>query len=285
MHNFFISAINVFSKIRDEIIILFNTNTSSHLTYCKFANAQLHFYSERCQSANLMIQNEKLWDAEILMRAAVECATRIIFVSIAEEPERSARLYEYLVELAEINDISHSEKAKKFIEGKEGEDSIIMRGLVLNDAEENELRTKWPKNKRKVLIQKWSFTAMVGEISKFNKNGLNLHAYNNFLHGYGLSSHLIHADQTAIGLIWDRNHREQEEYIALTNAHMARLLTDSVGLLAMCWKSIAYALDTRDLNPEVMNSIVSLLNASDIFHSNFATTQTEFYEKYKPNDN
>ena len=271
----------VYSMTRDEIKNVLDHEGVYDEGYRNFALAQLHYYSERCQSLNVLLQKWKLWDSDIVMRAALECATRFIFVSSARKKERPELIYEYSVALNEIADIQRSEKAKQFVDANKDADSLILiGGVILSGEREEELRLRWPKSKRNPIKQKWSFTEIVRKLTEFHEPGLDLRGYKSLLHSYGLSSHLIHADQTAIDVVWDRAHREPAVRIAQERAHYARLATTQTAILFLCWRALVYATGIDSRNQDVVEALVQVEKKAEVFHEEFARTQDAFYDEH-----
>lgn len=276
-------SLAVYSMIRDEIKQVLDQKDTYDEDYRNFAVAQLHYYSDRCQSMNILLQAWKLWDCDIVMRAALECATRFIFVSSADESDRSGLIHEYSVTLNEITDIQRSEKAKQFVVANEDKDSLMLiGGVILPPDREKEIRARWAKSERNRLKQKWSFSEMVNQLTKFNEKGLDLRGYKSLLHSYGLSSHLIHADQTAIGLIWDRGQREPTVRSSMEKAHYARLATTQTSILFLCWRALAYATGRNFMNPDVVKAMLRMDEKAAVFHNEFARTQDDFYKESSP---
>ncbi|SDS64173.1 hypothetical protein SAMN05216271_2372 [Halopseudomonas sabulinigri] len=274
-------SLAVYSMIRDEIKNVLDHESACDKGYRNFALAQLHYYSERCQSLNVLLQEWKLWDSDIIMRAALECATRFIYVSSAREKDRPELIYEYSVALNEIADIQRSEKAKQFVDVNEDIDSLtLIGGVILSAEREEELRVRWPKSKRNPIKQKWSFTEIVRKLAEFSEPGLDLRGYKSLLHSYGLSSHLIHADQTAIDVVWDRAHREPAVKIAQERAHYARLATTQTTMLFLCWRALVYATGVDSRNRNVVEALVQMESKAEVYHEEFARTQDAFYEKH-----
>ena len=173
---------------------------------------------------NILLQNWMLWDSDILFRSALECATRLVFVSVAPPHERSVRIAEYTHLLMEVENIERSDKLRTAARNSaDPATAMLLGGAALDPETEAELRARWPGSKRRVLKQQWSFSEIVRALEKVDDVKLNLTAYGSLLHSYSLSSHLIHADQTAITLMFDRETREPEERILQENAHFARL--------------------------------------------------------------
>jgi hypothetical protein len=272
-------SLAVFSQLRDEISSVISKAKATDPCYCRFALGQMHYYGERCQSLSLLLQDEKLWDGDIIMRSATECATRFIFVSIAEPEERAKRIDEYEIDMAEIDDLQRSEKAKAAMTNSSDPDTaMLLGGVVLSPEDEAELRARWPKAKRAQLKQKWSFSEMVKQLSGFENDAIDLRDYKSLLHGYGLSSHLIHADQTALDVLWDRQRREPHIRKMQEEAHFARLATTQVSMLFLCWRAIVVATGFDSKNPELIKCLLAMQASADVFHRAFAESQAPLYK-------
>jgi hypothetical protein len=271
-------SVAAFSLLRDEISDVISESKATEARYSRFASGQMHYYSERCQTLNLLLHDWRLWDGDIIMRSATECATRFIFVSIAEPNERANRIHEYEFALSEIEDLQRSEKAKPAVAAStDSGTAMLLGGVVLSPEHEADLRARWPKAKRAQLKQKWSFSEMVKQLAEFHDDRLDLRHYRSLLHGYGLSSHLIHADQTAITIFWDREGREPSIRKMQEQAHFARLATTQISLLYLCWRAIAFATGFDSKNPEPTERLVALDEHADAFHRAFAESQAHLY--------
>ncbi|WOC79104.1 DUF5677 domain-containing protein [Stutzerimonas frequens] len=278
MQHLIYESLDVYSQLRDELQRVIEISREKDPKYASHSGMVLHYYSERCQSLNLLLQEWRLWDSDIIMRSALECATRFLFVSIAPVEERGQRIDEYTVLLNEIEDLQRSERAKPFATRSTNEDTkMLIGGVVLSPEREAEFREKWPKSKRNALKQKWSFTEMAKVLCEFHGEGLDLRGYKSFLHGYGVSSHFIHADQTAMDLVWDRARRSPQERELLENAHFARLATEPTSLLFICWRAMVYATGVDSSNRDVVKNLVALNERADIYHKEFAASQEHLY--------
>ncbi|KVR98551.1 DUF5677 domain-containing protein [Burkholderia vietnamiensis] len=272
-------SLGVYSQIRDEIKLLFDEAKKRDPSYANFAIGQLHFFSERCQSMNLLLQDGKLWDCDILMRSALECATRFLFVSVAEDEERVRRIEEYTYLLNEIEDLQRSEKTRTAAEQASDPDmAMLLAGAVPSAERLIELRQKWPKPKRAALLQKWSFSEMARTLTGVHRKEVDLRPFGGFLHAYAVSSHLIHADQTAMNLTWERRERPAQERDALVAAHTARLITQPVSILFICWRALAFAVSVPARNESVVRALLDLQERSKVYHKAFADSQRAYYK-------
>jgi hypothetical protein len=278
MQHLIYESVGVYSQIRDELQHAIAKTKKIDVRYASFSGMVLHYYAERCQSLNLLLQEWKLWDCDIIMRAALECATRFLFVSITPSAERQSRIDEYMIHLNEIEDLQRSERAKIFVANSADHDaSMLIGGIVLDENREAELRAKWPKTKRSALKQRWSFSEMAHVLSTFNDARLDLRKYKSLLHGYGISSHLIHADQTAMDVVRDRIGRDPKERKLLERAHFARLATEPVSLLFLCWRAMVYATGIDSKNEKLVQSYLDLNGMADVYHREFADSQAYRY--------
>jgi Family of unknown function (DUF5677) len=273
------SSVAVYSRIRDAFVDSIEACRPTDPGYAHFSGSQMHYYSSRCQSVNLLLQDWKLWDCDILMRSALECATRFLFVSVANGPERSQRIQEYTISLNEIEDILRSQKAKTAAANAgEGESAMLFGGATLSPERETELRAKWPQSKRKALKQKWSFSEMVRVLEKFSEPTLDLTKYGSLLHSYGISSHLIHADQTAMNLMTDRATRDPKERRLMERAHFARLAVQQTSLFFICWRAMERAIGSTKQHRSLVEALLELHEEANKYHHEYACSQMHLYK-------
>jgi hypothetical protein len=113
--------------------------------------------------------------------------------------------------------------------------------VVLSEEEEASIRNRWPRRTRKALEQKWSFSEIIRDVERFMESELDVAKARSLAHGYGISSHLIHADQTGVMLPGDRDSRQPIEREKITRAHTARLLSDQLSFIALVAVAVAFA--------------------------------------------
>ncbi|MCY1259336.1 hypothetical protein D9M69_397620 [compost metagenome] len=279
MQHLIYSSIDVYSRIRDAFQDSIEACREIDADFASFSGVQMSYYSSRCQSVNLLLQEWKLWDCDILMRSALECATRFLFVCIAPQPERGQRIIEYTVSLNEIEDIQRSEKARIAARNAgDSESAMLFGGAALSAEDEARIRNKWPKPCRQSLKQKWSFSEIVRVLEKVKEPTLDLTNYGSLLHSYGLSSHLIHADQTAMDLMYDRATRTAEERQLQERAHFARLAVEQTSMFFLCWRAMEHAIGGPKAQKELVEGLLSLYEESNKYHHEFAMSQKHMYE-------
>lgn len=72
---------------------------------------------------------------------------------------------------------------------------------------------------------------------------------------------MIHADESALSLLWDRNHRPREEGEKLSDAHACRLLGDSLSYIFLIWSAL---LEAFDLEKKELEDVYG--EAKQVFH-------------------
>jgi len=187
----------------------------------------IEYVSERLGAVVTLTMNEQLWDADIIVRSALETLVKYAFIADADEAGRPALLHEFWYDLSEIYTIKLSGQAKKNLGRTSGSEihRLAYTPLVITQEEEDMLRSKWTKAVRTQMEQKWSFTGIVTYLSKKNQ-GNSMESIDFVTHTYRMASHIAHGDEMGINLIRERNSRSEEERRAVHIAHYLRLLSD-----------------------------------------------------------
>jgi len=250
-----------------------DTHDSLHVSICEltlrkndeFYKLLRSFYSfihSRTKTLFLLVQNDCLWDADIILRPIAECTVKFAYISSFDETTRSEKVREFWEDLAEINKLKQSKQAKQIIE-LTNIDSAFLTDIVLNDEEEILLAEKWTKQTRQRKEQPWSYNEMIKTISVNYDFKEILGLARNFTQ----SSHLIHADETALGVILDReNNRTSEQREALMNLHEVRLLSDCIGFYFWLVK-VSSMLSDLKVQPELVKKITDFENIALKFKS------------------
>lgn len=188
----------------------------------------IEFILTRVETVTQLTTNDKLWDAEIILRSAFETTIKLLFNTTSTHEERDIKIVEYWTSLSEINRLKQSEQAKRnmLFFGESEIHRLAYSPLILTEELESELRKKWTKAERQKVEQKWSLTEMIKLISKKHV-GTPLEMILALGHGYRIGSHVIHGDETGIGIIKERESRNPEERAKAHQGHYLRLFSDS----------------------------------------------------------
>ncbi len=235
------------------------------------------FAVHRSNAIYTLIESGCYWDAEILARPLLECTVRICFVCYSPKDIRKELIKEYFEDLYEINRLEQSEKAKKSrtIIPAEDRGKILLDGMVLPEEEEDLIRKKWTKKERRTLKQKWSFSEMIRVLDGWTKPYFDKNLFSSFVHSYGISSHLIHADESGIGVIIDRDQREEEEKKLMDQAHIHNLLDLTLvsSMLMATGLSISFNSKVKEVH--------SLVNEFNSMHAYTEPVVDKLVDKWK----
>lgn len=218
------------------------------------------FVRERTEALFLLVQHDCLWDAEIILRPIAECTVKFGYISSFDETMRIEKVREFWEDLAEINKLKRSNQAKQVI-GLTNIDSTFLIDVILNDTDQTILTEKWTKQLRQRKEQPWSYNEMIKSISENYEFKEILGLARNFTQ----SSHFIHADETALGVIADRKNRTTEQKEALMNLHEVRLLSDCVSLYFWI-AQVSSKLCGEKITTEVLEKMNQFNNFESIFN-------------------
>jgi len=206
------------NSISNELMDLLSDKNDDFGKLSKHLHAFIH---ERIDSLLLLVQGGCLWDADIIIRCIAEASVKLVYVStLATEEDRNSKALEFWNDLGEINQLKQSKQARQVL----SETGVELEGIIMPEDEEKKLGEKWTKKVRKRTEHPWSYNEMIKFIStETNKNEILCLARN-----FTQSSHIIHADETALGVIEDRKQRGEIERNILMILHENRLLGDTI---------------------------------------------------------
>lgn len=195
-----------------------------------FVSAQLflncHLTSE---SALILLQHGKEWDADILCRTVLEGSIKHAYLLHGEDQfAHESRCKEFWYTHPNIMLKNDCTKAKDLYEhlinmhGQQQEGLDSLRDMIFLGENLAELWATFSKQDIREISKKWSIANMLHELSSTTPDGADMLKL--FSYRYGISCHLSHMDGIGVGNIWDRYRREEERYVAVTVAHAAGLL-------------------------------------------------------------
>lgn len=187
----------------------------------------VEFIISRLETVIHLASANRLWDADIIMRSALETFTKFLFITKADSDEQERRIHEYWYDLPEIASIKLSDQARRNLQFAEESDIQTLSNLplILLDEDEKRLREKWTKANRQRLEQKWSFSEMILWIAK-SKPDKQLEGYLGLTHTYRMCSHVMHGDETGVSIIMERASRIYKDRQNAEAGHYLRLFSD-----------------------------------------------------------
>lgn len=255
----------------------------NHLKATKMIFPIITFILERIDTVIELAERYKMWDAEIVLRSAIETFTKFMYIATASKEEKEQRINEFWNSLAEIDSLKMSEQAKKNLKifGNSKIHRIAYLPLILPDEIEAELREKWPRKKRQEVEKRWSFTEIINEIALKNQ-GTPLENITALSHGYRMSSHVTHGDETGIQIINERDSRSEEDRNKAYRGHFLRLFSDcfaftiQIGILTMTY------LDLQDEKIHFVNIMEQINDIKDL-EAKYKDKifEESYYDKYR----
>lgn len=177
-------------------------------------------------SALVLVELNKVWDADILLRSVIEASIKFIYL-LDEPAQFNERYFEYAEVLPEMATIKNHLRAKTTLEslallGIEGHEAF--ENLLLSDKEFEYLNKKFPKKIRRNIEARWSFNGLLSSIS--SKAPIGSKSLQGLSHFYSMSSRILHADWQGIGMPIERDLRPEPSRSNTHIAHSARVISD-----------------------------------------------------------
>ena len=244
----------------------------------------LRYYVDRGHAVLSLLQDRLDWDAEILLRTCYECASKTLFIALSPAPEREQLVWEFWVPLGEVADRKTARKAL-FAENVVPDTPSRARDVLrlLRDPGMIRDRLGLSKKARRRLEQKWSFSELVESLTELQVGDQKLAEARSLLHGYGMASHLVHADSRAMELMLDRALRPSVDLRLLQDGHAARIVSDLILIGSFCVYAVWAALDSPDVTLREMKrqAEIVLALATDMENTFYQSQQT-FYGTMRP---
>lgn len=182
------------------------------------------------ESIVILLGQGKLWDAEILNRCVLEWTIKYLYLCLGDINTTIKKVEDFSELIPNLNAVKRSNKVEELLKTFEDKESIKLKPLhemLLTGIEKEEYYQDLNKTDRKNIENKWSFNAMLKSLIDHDKKYESLL---NLTYQYSMSSHLIHMDGDAVGMIWERTQRNKEELDLLEFSQKCRLISDLMGL-------------------------------------------------------
>jgi hypothetical protein len=225
--------------------------------------------NQTTNSTLILIANNQLWDAEILLRSVIEGTIKYIYLCSGDKSEFITKSEEYFVDLPNIDEIKQQQRVRSFLEKLEDPelyDYTILRETLIEENELTELHNQYPRQERKRIEQKWAFNEIARVLRRNDSNLKDFDALRYLLsYTYGMGSNLAHKDATGLKLIHNRLQKNPEDTKLTELAHASRQINDIL-LMAGFRAIMIYKIHNVDGKP-----IIDLFES----HQNFINTLEE----------
>lgn len=240
-----------------------------------FNRNQLYLNSHlTTESIIFLLQNDKLWDAEILHRSILEWTIKYLYLCLGDIDNTSEKISDFAITIPNFNAVKRSNKVEellKIFQDKKDIYLIPFKKMLLTNEQKEDYYKGLNKKDRKKIEDRWSFNGMLKSIVDHDVRYENII---NLSHQYSMSSHLIHMDGDAVGMIWERTQRNEEERELLVFSQKCRLLSE---LITLCLFRSQLVFELNDYDLVKINEINE--NYKNLFSSLSEYTQL-FSEKY-----
>jgi hypothetical protein len=204
------------------------------------------------ESVLILISNNKLWDAETVLRSAIEGTCKFVYLCSGDETSTRTKFNEYYNDLSEINRLKRNQRLTELMANVPNPDSDEwkpFRDLLLSAKEVKELETLYPRNSRKQMEHRWSFHSIANSFHESRIKELEL--FKHLYHGYGQGSHILHQDSDGVNMLWERNERSEDRRTSIEVTHGSREMSDLLVIaflrylatLHLCGKDTQSAID------------------------------------------
>lgn len=267
------------SIIRDSIAHALDTRADASIASMNLNGRLVHYQSERSQTVSLLVSVGMIWDAEMILRSFFEANVKIWYLCSLDPAERETAAKEFLEAYRDVQTRRRGTRAQPAAEvaakynDRFGADVFA----ALTNEEVNEFH-EGNKKERRSIEQKWSFTILVEKLYRTPRTRLDFSDVRILQHGFGMQSHLLHSDVTALDLMTDRKRRPVEERTALAQSHLCRIYSDQMSVWAMTSIAIWTALGEADpAGPRIAARIQAIHDVIKPMRDRFAATQEDFY--------
>lgn len=247
----------------------------------------IDFIFTRIETVSPLVLNWRLWDAEIILRSALETLVKFSYILSGTKEEYRQRCEEFWSILPEIYSLKLSMQGKRNLEhlGDSEIHRLAYSPLVLSDEKENQIKEKWSKSERQKIEQSWSFSEIVLFLSRKFK-GTDLEKIIVLTHTYRIASHVTHGDETGILIIHERERRPESQRKIADRAHFLRFISDfhSYSQIIARWIIRYLKLENELKNSmEIEERISSINHIVEYYQSKLY--EDIYYDKFRKNTN
>lgn len=272
-------VLSCISIIRDSIADALDTRADAKKASVRLIRRLVHYQSERSQAVSLLVSAGMIWDAEMVLRSFFEANVKIWYLCSLHPDEREAAATEFLEAYRDVQARRRGMRAQPAAGAAAKNDDIFGAAVfaALGNEKVNDFH-EGSKKERRSIEQNWSFSVLVEKLYRTSCTRLDFSNVRIMLHAFGMQSHLLHADVTALDLMTDRAGRSVEERTALAQAHLCRIYSDQMSVWAMTSIAIWSTMGEADpAGPTITAKLKAIYDVMKPIRERFAATQEELY--------
>lgn len=273
------ATLDAISTARDQIKNQFSIHADDENGVDHTLKRLFAYMSDRSQAISYLVSSNFVWDAEIILRSFYEATAKIWFICLTPPDKRDALVEEFWGSYASMHNHKRAHRASPAAElhkthnrpDDEAIFALLMNRNFYDCGSGN-------RKDRKILEQKWSFAEIVKFLAENSPKDFDLRDAPGLLHMYGQQSHLIHADESALDLMLDRQLRPPEEHELLACSHVSRIFSDQVSLWTFSVLALRYRYDRRTkVGDGLLSKFEKTHDLMKPFKDRFNESQAEFY--------
>jgi hypothetical protein len=265
---------------------LFDALSPQKSLFCETLRVLNQYGADRCRGAYCLLVNGLVWDAEIVIRTFYEVIAKSLFLATASLERRKILLEEYWEVLPAISDAKGAERAQppEKLARREGNADDERVFAHFRNPRIFTLEQIGNRKFRSEVEQRWSFSGIIAKLNKPDGDHERIGPIDTLLHGYGMASHLAHANPKAMDLMEDRATRGSDLPL-LESSHVARMLSDMLYLSAFSTHRIQVAaLVDAPMSKVLIESLDRFSEISKPVKELFSRSQDDFYNEYNNED-
>ena len=273
------ATLDLISTSRDQVEVQFSEHANADSGVDYTLKRLFSFMSDRSQVVSYLVSSNFVWDSEIILRSFYEANAKIWLICLSPPNERNALLEEFWGALANAHNHKRAYKAASakslFEKHNKLDEATVFAALENRNIFD---RSSGNRKDRKNVEKRWSFSEIVKFLELNSPKEFDLRDAPGLLHMYGMQSHLIHADETAMDLMLDRKMRSREDLDLLLRAHVSRIFSDQAGLWVFSFLALRHRYDRKtNIGGDLLEKYKDVLDMAKPFADRHYVSQGEFY--------
>ncbi|WP_085901653.1 DUF5677 domain-containing protein [Kiloniella majae] len=266
--------------MRDSISLALGEHLDDQPKFKRTVWGLVLYQSERSQVVSYLASSNFVWDAEMILRSFYEANVKIWYLCSLQGADREAAVEEFWGAFLDVH--AHKRRVKAGLVKSVSQNlRREFHTKIFSALEDDKINQFYEGNKkdRRDVEQRWSFSSLIKKLETTPKNILDFSSIRALEHSFGLQSHLLHADVSALDLMHDRKIRSAEELEALTGSHVCRIFSDQISIWAMTSIAVWSATGTKcPKGDEIASTVDKVHKLIRPFSERFEASQSDSYQ-------